>query len=104
MTNASFNVTIINDTLLEYNETFNLTIVIQDMLPITHGKIYQNEVTIINDGGSSKYVISLICGEYVLMLGSMKTAMLSLCSTYVCYVKLSSLVITRLIVARNVLL
>ena len=63
MTNASFNVTIINDTLLEKNETFNLTIVVQDMLPITYGKIYQIEVTIINDGGSCKYAISLICNE-----------------------------------------
>ena len=57
MTNASFNVTIINDTLLEKNETFNLTIVIQDMLPITCGKIYQIEVTIINDGGSGKLLL-----------------------------------------------
>ena len=52
MTNASFDVTIINDTLLENNETFNLAIVMQDMLPMTLGKIYQIEVTIINDGGS----------------------------------------------------
>ena len=52
MTNASFDVTIINDTLSEYNETFNLTLVMQDMLPITHGKINQIEVIIINDGGS----------------------------------------------------
>ena len=68
MTNASFNVTIINDTLLEYNETFNLIIVMQDMLPITRGKIDQIEVTIINNGGSGKYCISLICSEYMLLL------------------------------------
>ena len=63
MTNVSFNVTIINDTLLESNETFNLTIM--NMLPITHGKINQIEVTIINNGGSSKYVITLIYSEYI---------------------------------------
>ena len=56
MTNASFNVTIINDTLLENNETFNLTIVMQDMLPIICDEVNQIEVTIINDGGSGKYI------------------------------------------------
>ena len=52
----SFDVTIINDTVLEDNETFYLTIVIPDMLPniIIHGENYQTIVTIVNDGDSGK--------------------------------------------------
>ena len=52
-----------------------------NMLPVIHGKIYQIEVTIINDGGSGKYVITLIYSEYIctmnmLMLVRMKTLIL----------------------------
>ena len=57
--NVSFNVTVINDTVLETNETFNLTIV-GNSLPtnVTLGKIDQTTVTIVNDGGSRKYAIN----------------------------------------------
>ena len=57
-TDVSFDVTIINDTVLENNETFSLTI-IGDSLPenVTLGKITQATVTIVNDGGSCKYAI-----------------------------------------------
>ena len=54
----SFDVTILNDNVLENNETFNLTIV-GESLPnnVTLGKISQTAVTIVNDGGSRKYAI-----------------------------------------------
>ena len=57
-TNVSFDVIINNDTILENNETFNLTI-IGDSLPenVTVGKISQTTVTIVNNGGSRKYAI-----------------------------------------------
>ena len=59
VTNVSFNVTVINDTVLETNETFNLTTV-ENSLPtnVTLGKIDQATVTIVNDGGSRKYAIN----------------------------------------------
>ena len=55
----SFNITIINDNVLENNETFNFTIV-GESLPnnVILGKISQTTVTIVNDGGSRKYAIS----------------------------------------------
>ena len=57
----SFDVTIINDNVLENNETFSLTI-IGDFLPenVTVGKISQTTVTIVNNGGSRKYAIYTI--------------------------------------------
>ena len=59
VTSVSFNVTIINDSMLETIETFNLTIV-GDSLPtnVTLGIIDQTTVTIVNDGGSRKYAIN----------------------------------------------
>ena len=56
VTSVSFNITINNDTLFEYNETFNL-IITEDSLPkyVTLGEINITEVTIVNDGGSSEY-------------------------------------------------
>ena len=55
---AAFNIIINNDDVLEYNETFNLTI-IESSLPgnIILGKIYLAKVTILNDGSSGKYAI-----------------------------------------------
>ena len=52
----SFNITIINDNVLEENKTFYLTIVIPDMLPniIIPGRNDQTIVTIVNDGGTGK--------------------------------------------------
>ena len=49
--NAAFNIIINNDTVLEYNETFNLTIM-ESSLPenIILGEIYFAKVTILNDG------------------------------------------------------
>ena len=59
MTNVSFNITIINDNVLENNETFNLSIVGKSLQNnVTLGKISQTAVTIVNDGGSRKYAIS----------------------------------------------
>ena len=57
----SFNVTIINDDVVENNETFNL-IIIGDYLPknVTVSKISQIAVTIVNDGGSGKYAINYL--------------------------------------------
>ena len=56
--NVSLNVTVINDTVLEINETFNLTIVGDSLPPnVTLGKTNQATVTIVNDGGSRKYAI-----------------------------------------------
>ena len=57
--NVSFNITINNDTVLEYNETFNL-IIIKDSRPenIILGKIDITEVTIVNDGGSGEYAVN----------------------------------------------
>ena len=56
MTNVSFNVTIINDNVLEDNETLLLTIIIPDMLPniIIPGENNHTNVTIVNDGGTGK--------------------------------------------------
>ena len=56
--NAAFTITINNDTVLEYDETFNLTI-IESSLPENFilGEIYLAKVTIINDGGSGKYAV-----------------------------------------------
>ena len=50
----SFNITIINDNVLEDDETFHLAIVIPDMLPniIIHGENDQAVMTIVNTGGS----------------------------------------------------
>ena len=58
VTRASFNITIIIDDVLEDGETFNL-IIAEDSLPenVTLGTPYLTEVTIFNDGGSSKYAI-----------------------------------------------
>ena len=55
---VTFNITIINDNVLEYNETFNLTI-IESSLPedIILGEIYLTKVTILNDGGSGEYAV-----------------------------------------------
>ena len=52
----SFNVNIINDNVLEDNETFYLTIIIPDVLPniIIPGKNDHTIVTIVNDGGAGK--------------------------------------------------
>ena len=59
-TSVSFNITINNDAVLEYNETFNL-IIIEDSLPknVTRGKTYLAKVIILNDGGSSKCAVQL---------------------------------------------
>ena len=53
VTSVSFNITINNDNVLEYNETFNLTI-INGSLPKNFivGEIYITEVTILTDGRS----------------------------------------------------
>ena len=53
VTSVSFNIIINNDTVLEYNETFNLTI-INGSLPKNFivGEIYITEVTILSDGSS----------------------------------------------------
>ena len=58
VTRASFNITIINDDVLEDGETFNL-IITEDSLPenVTLGTPYLTRVTIYNIGGSSKYVV-----------------------------------------------
>ena len=55
---ASFNITIINDDVLEDHETFNL-IIIEDSLPenVTLGTPYLTKVIILNFGGSSEYVV-----------------------------------------------
>ena len=57
--NVSFNIAIINDAVLEDNETFNLTIK-EDSLPenIMLGEIEITQVTIVNDGGSGKYAVN----------------------------------------------
>ena len=59
MVNASFNITVINDTVLEDNETFNL-IIIKASLPenIILGQFEITKVTIVNDGGSGKYAVN----------------------------------------------
>ena len=56
--NAVLNIIINNDNVLEYNETFNLTI-IESSLPgnIILGEIYLAKVTIVSDGSSGKYAI-----------------------------------------------
>ena len=57
--NVSFNITIIiNDVVLEDNETFNLTIK-EVSLPenVTLGKIDITQVTIVNNGGSGKCAV-----------------------------------------------
>ena len=53
----SFNITIINDTVLENDEIFQLVIV-SNSLPInvTRGEIKQATVTVLNDGGSGTQV------------------------------------------------
>ena len=54
--NVSLNVAVINDTVLETNETFNLTIVGDSLPPnVTLGENDQTTVTIVNDDGSRKY-------------------------------------------------
>ena len=55
---ASFDITIINDDVLENRETFNL-IIAEDFLPenVTLGRPYLTQVNIFNIGGSSKYAI-----------------------------------------------
>ena len=73
--NAAFTITINNDTVLEYNETFNLTI-IESSLPKNYilGEIYLAKVTIINDGSSGKYAVQPqmlileICRQILLVL------------------------------------
>ena len=68
MTSVSVNVTIINDTVLEDNETFHLIIVIQNTTPnitIHDGEINETIVTIVNDGGSGMYIY---CNYYYLVL------------------------------------
>ena len=59
VTSVSFNITITNDAVLEYNETFNL-IIIENSLPeyIILGKIGITEVTIVNDGSSGEYAVN----------------------------------------------
>ena len=59
VTSVIFNITINNDTVLEYNETFNL-IIMENSLPknITRGKIYLAKVIILNDGGPSKCAVN----------------------------------------------
>ena len=54
VSSVSFNVTINNDSVLEYNETFNLTI-INGSLPenYTLGEIYLAKVTILNGGSGT---------------------------------------------------
>ena len=56
VTSVSFNITIINDDVLESNVTFNLTIT-EESLPgnIILGEINTAEVTIVNDGVSGEY-------------------------------------------------
>ena len=58
VTSVSLNITIIKDDLMEDRETFNL-IIANNSLPenVTLGETYIFKVTIINSGGSSKYVI-----------------------------------------------
>ena len=61
VTSVSFNVTINNDTVLEYNETFSL-IITEELLPdnVILGEINTTEVTIVNDGASGEYALILI--------------------------------------------
>ena len=56
VTSVSFNITIINDTVLEDNETLLLTIIILDVLPniVIPGENNHTNVTIVNDGGTGK--------------------------------------------------
>ena len=72
--NAAFNIIINNDTVLEYNETFDLTI-IESSLPenIILGEIYLAKVTILNDGGSGEYAVQslmhiIVCRQVLLVL------------------------------------
>ena len=58
VTNVSFNVTIINDNVLENNEIFHL-IIDSSSLPngVAYGKINQVTVNILNMGGSGMYTV-----------------------------------------------
>ena len=64
VTSVSFNITIINDNVLEDSETFNL-IIANDSLPeiVTLGETYIMQVTILNFDGSS--MSSTIVWNYV---------------------------------------
>ena len=68
VTSVTFNITINNDIVLEDDETLYL-IITEISLPenITLGKIYITEVTILNDGGSSKYAVTYLRTLYLLL-------------------------------------
>ena len=57
MTSVSFDITIINDTVLENDEMFQL-IIVSHSLPNTvrRGEIKQVTVTILNNGGSGQSI------------------------------------------------
>ena len=51
----SFNITVINDTVLENDEVFQLVIVLNSLpINVMRGEIKQATVTVLNDGGSGK--------------------------------------------------
>ena len=56
MTNVSFNISIINDDVLENDEIFQLVFDLNSLpINVTRGEIKQATVTIVNDGGSGKW-------------------------------------------------
>ena len=61
VTSVSFNITINNDNVLEYNETFSLFIT-EELLPKNAllGEFNTTEVVIVNDGTSGEYALILI--------------------------------------------
>ena len=68
VTSVSFNITIINDNVLEYNETFSLFIT-EELLPenVLLGEFNTTEVTIVSDGTTGEYALILIvnAGKYI---------------------------------------
>ena len=61
VTSVSFNITINNDNVLEYNETFSLFITEELLLKnILLGEFNTTEVVIVNDGTSGEYALILI--------------------------------------------
>ena len=61
VTSVSLNITINNDNVLEYDETFSLFIT-EELLPenVLLGEFNTTEVTIVSDGTTGEYALILI--------------------------------------------